>query len=824
MLFDPANADNIPAELRELRSWVLWTRRNDTKVPIRLEAGRPVLTNAHDPGSWMSFPDALAAVTADPEIGLGLDLNEQQGLIGYDFDDAVDERGEIADDVRELLNLADGSYAELSPSRRGIRLICKGSLPAGCRKVSKLASGIGVERYADRRFVTITGLGSPAPIVEAPALAELLDNTIMHRAPPKPRQDMPADSDFDLTAVELFVESLSPARCDDYAGWLKTGSSLAAFGETFSDLWVRWSAGSPKFEAEACRAKWRSLSTGTSYTPGQAFGTLLAMAAEDTGRAQRDLLADVEHRLGRARRGAETITVIRSSKATSAGRVPAEPVPIGEIPLPTPSRFDYRPFPVAALPEPLRSFVAASAVSLVADPGPLALVTITACSAAIGTTHRVEIKRNWRPFPILWGTVLAASGDLKTPIVAAPTDPLRSRQARLKAEHDRALAEFDRALEEHEQAAKGGEDVGDPPEKPAPPARLLTSDATVESLGQLLERNQRGLLVLVDELVTLLGGMDRYKRGSSDEGFYLSCYDGLSHAIDRKGGGKNGEGTHLVIPRCAITVIGGLQPAKAQLVLDEQRRASGLVQRMLFAMPPRRAYCWTDDEIPPQTLDAFEVLINRLADLGGDGQGDPRIVSLSPAARQAFIDWTAEHADTSRRYGPDLAAAASKLREIPARIALILHLVEQALADTPAGEIQVGTMRSAIEITRWFRHEAERVFRLLEADAGTLAEILLVEREGAAITEKLWASQGPLSREDLARALGSDIAPEIVVAALAQLEHRGIAIRTGEGPLERWSAAPRPTMPEVPTFAEFAEYAIPSSQPGPATAAEEIVL
>ena len=68
-------------------------------------------------------------------------------------------------------------------------------------------------------------------------------------------------------------------------------------------------------------------------------------------------------------------------------------------------QFLYQPFPVEALPEPLRAYVTGGAKALGCDPANIALPLLASAGAAIGNTYRVELKSSWREPPIIWTLV-----------------------------------------------------------------------------------------------------------------------------------------------------------------------------------------------------------------------------------------------------------------------------------------------------------------------------------------------------------------------------------------------------------------------------------
>ncbi len=804
MLFDPKNIANIPEPLRASHRWVNWQyqQRGESraKVPIRrLPSGRIVYVDAHDQTSWVSFPQAVEIAGKHPdEIGIGFVLVEGSGFEGLDFDGCIDELGNVHPEIAELVNLA-GSYSEISPSGRGIRLLGYGHpLSSSDRKISKTRSGIGIERYTGRRFLTITGNGTAVPMADMAELRELLDASLFARKPPAPRQEsLGRDIEFDTAACMHCLELLSQARCDDYYGWLKAGTALAELGDEHADAFLEWSSRSAAFDAEECRRKWESLSRQATGDTGKAFGTLVAMAAEDSGIARGRILADIDAKLGRSRNDRKLLQFAPRKGVASQ----VADTDIDELELPQPDGAAYRPFPIEALPSPMREFVQEVGRALFCDTGSLATFALVTLSAAVGTTRRVQLKTTWRPFPILWAAVVANSGDLKTPSLEHATAPIRDRAARLRREHDVAVEEYKRLKAEHDAAKKAGQAL-EPPEEPGPPPKLLAADATVEALGAALADNPRGIAIVLDELASLLGGMDKYKRGNSDEAFYLSAYGGLSHTIDR----KTGEPKSIFVPRCALSIVGGIQPGKAQRALDAERRSSGFVQRLLFCWPPRRPYRWTDDEPRGLTLHNYTVLVEKLYGLE-ECEAGPEIIKLSPEAREAFVAWTREHAKQSRGMSSDLAAAMSKLREIPARIGIVLHEIEIATGRQAPGEPMVAdTMARAIDITRWFRREAERVYGLLEADSLAASEIIQRDQATAAIVEELWEHGGRMSRREIAEAIGGSTPPPTVVSALADLLARGAVIRHGEGPGEAWEAAPEEAVP-LPTYSEFDAWA-----------------
>jgi primase-polymerase (primpol)-like protein len=77
----------------------------------------------NDPATWATLAEALRAVDADGLEGIGLQLLGLKGIGAIDLDDVRDPlSGEILPWAVQLVE-ASGTYAEVTPSQPGLRLI-----------------------------------------------------------------------------------------------------------------------------------------------------------------------------------------------------------------------------------------------------------------------------------------------------------------------------------------------------------------------------------------------------------------------------------------------------------------------------------------------------------------------------------------------------------------------------------------------------------------------------------------------------------------------------------------------------------------------------
>jgi 5-methylcytosine-specific restriction endonuclease McrA len=134
-----------------MRRWLVWRRsaRADSsgrygKLPYNVADKRADYTN---PAEWRTFDEAVRQFQRGPYDGIGLVLGD--GLCGLDEDDCLTD-GTLDPGARRHIEHLN-SYAEISPSRKGVKCLAFGSLPEGRRRIDKH------ELYDSKRFWTVTG-------------------------------------------------------------------------------------------------------------------------------------------------------------------------------------------------------------------------------------------------------------------------------------------------------------------------------------------------------------------------------------------------------------------------------------------------------------------------------------------------------------------------------------------------------------------------------------------------------------------------------------------------------------------------------------------
>lgn len=418
---------------------------------------------------------------------------------------------------------------------------------------------------------------------------------------------------------------------------------------------------------------------------------------------------------------------------------------------PSPEFPHWRPFPVKELPKPFRSFVIDGSKAIGCDPSYIALPLLSAVAAAIGNSLRIKLKRTWTEPPILWTAIIGESGTIKSPAIELALSPIRAKEEIALAHFKEEIREFEIEKKKYEAdfAKWKKKGVGDPPAEPAEPKleRLVVSDVTIESMAVLLEQSPYGLLLIRDELAAWLGSFNQYKKGAGggDVANWLEMHRAGRISVDRKGGDHK----HISVPRAAVCITGGIQPQILSRVLGREYFENGLASRFLFAMPPAPQRKWTEVELDAalqdETCSAFDRIFDYRPAIPPDGELHPTDVELSPEAKEVWKDFYNEHGEEQSGLTGDLASAWSKLEGYAPRLALLLHCMKKAGEGggrPEADEIGVETLKSALNLVKWFCNETTRVYLALresveETERRQLIELIQTKWKGRITTRSL---------------------------------------------------------------------------------------
>jgi hypothetical protein len=452
----------LPSELAPLAAlpqWLVWDytlNKKGTKwdkPPRHVETGD--ICDGTDPDNLGTLAVAINTQRRESLSGIGFSPQPGDGFTFVDIDDCITDTGTYTALAAEILGYGE-TYAEVSPSGEGLRLIVAGKIDAGFE-----CDAIGVEVYTRRHYVTITGHKLPDTPGIGPAprtiarLRAAVDAAKEQTAKPNghagARQYHPND-------VERIREALRYIPSDDRGVWINVGMGIKDdLGEAGYSLWLEWSQTCPdKFDASDTRHKWNSFK-GAGITIATVFG----MARDHGWREQRKYYDGDRAKPAVALRARPDMGIVQRNQV------------------------EVRPFPLDVFGKAAADWVLAAAEGKAAPPDYLALGLLVAAAAIVGPKRRVSPWGEWEEPSILWGALVGPPSFSKSP----STDPFRE-----------ALSEIERDLnfdwetrsKEYEEAKQLAETIKDKWEKDVTAAVKVGKDPPAMPAGATPPKPQDG--------------------------------------------------------------------------------------------------------------------------------------------------------------------------------------------------------------------------------------------------------------------------------------------------------------------------------------------
>jgi len=426
-----------------------------------------------------------------------------------------------------------------------------------------------------------------------------------------------------------------------------------------------------------------------------------------------------------------------------------------------------RQFEPDMLPDSLRAWIMDIAHRMQCAVDFVAAAAMVMLGSIIGTGCAIRPKQNdnWTEVPNIWGAAIGRPGRLKSPAISAAMGPLYKLDGMAQKDYQSAMATHEQAMmnrkfsmellrknigrqkgyvpgvqsaEEVEYQRLNALPTTEPVLK-----RHYSNDCTMESLGEMMQGNPRGILVQHDELTGLFATFERPGREGERQG-YLTAWNGLgSHRVDRIGRG------HIYIERFCASIFGGIQPDKLERFLADAKDNydnDGFIQRVQVMVYP-------DDIGMPKVIDqspdaaaqnqAFAV-IEKLAlhiDVCGGQQDDthdlPYFRFEKKSAQVQFFAWLD---GLTKRIDDEEAALMQehlgKYRKLIPALALIFHLVEIAAGEAkPGSPIPTKTLQKAICWDAYLESHARRVYGMATDYKLQAAKALALKIQGRHLTD-----------------------------------------------------------------------------------------
>lgn len=220
-------------------------------------------------------------------------------------------------------------------------------------------------------------------------------------------------------------------------------------------------------------------------------------------------------------------------------------------------------FPISALPRGTRRLVREAAASIGCPADLIAVPMLVTLASAIGNSRVLKLKGGWEEGATIYAASVAPPGAKKTPAYKEAMRPAARVQAKLHRDYQQELHRY----EKEEQSSC---EIAQPTLR-----RTTVGDSTVEALCVILSSNERGVLMVRDELSGWVRSMNQYKGKGADRQFYLEAWGNSPYSVDRKG-----EQEPIILERPFICLYGTIQP-EVLSELDIGAGANPLLPRRL---------------------------------------------------------------------------------------------------------------------------------------------------------------------------------------------------------------------------------------------------
>ena len=198
---------------------------------------------------------------------------------------------------------------------------------------------------------------------------------------------------------------------------------------------------------------------------------------------------------------------------------------------------------------------------------------LSSIATAIGNTCYLEALQGYIVKPILYIAIVANAGSAKTPSMKIAYDFLSKYddEKYITFKKKSALYKEEKAIFDKDKKSST---------LPTLPilSQMIIQDATIETVINVLQYNNKGCVLMADELMGFIKRMNAYKQGD-DLQKWLEMWDGSSIMLQR----ITREETKISDYTC--NVVGGIQPGVLDQLSSGDNAYNGFYHRFLFCYP-----------------------------------------------------------------------------------------------------------------------------------------------------------------------------------------------------------------------------------------------
>ena len=329
----------------------------------------------------------------------------------------------------------------------------------------------------------------------------------------------------------------------------------------------------------------------------------------------------------------------------------------------------------------------------------LTMSMLSAAATAIGNSCHIRIRGSWKSSPALYVILIGRPGQGKTPPLDYAFRPLQ--------EHDfQMVSKFIEENKRYAELNAGNKGNATDTDKPVLVQTIL-SDLTQEAMMRIHNDNQRGVVILVDEIMGFFNSIYRYN-DSPLLTQLLTAYSGKPLKVSRCN-----NPVPIIIPHPCINIIGTTQTQRIAELFTKENVSSGLIDRILFLHPKNREIPKMEEnqnagsqgsDRAESAYRKWKAIIDKLLSLkpNHDEKGIimPKVLDMNEDAFRCFAKWKntliekANSVEDERLIDSRMMKADSNV----ARLALIFQLMGWACDEIHMQHIDVRSVQAAIRM------------------------------------------------------------------------------------------------------------------------------
>lgn len=370
-------------------------------------------------------------------------------------------------------------------------------------------------------------------------------------------------------------------------------------------------------------------------------------------------------------------------------------------------------FPITAFPDKIQEIILNIARYENFNMEYLASLILSAIATAVGNSCQIRIKGEWKTSPMLYMILIGRPGLGKTPPLGYIYSPINERDDEMFEKYVKEWDSYQQTLASSKKKHSDDEET----EHIKQPHLVTTviSDFTPEAMLSIHQDNPRGIVLMVDEILSMFNSVKRYNAKNNLIEDLLSAYSGQPLKIIRKT-----QLRPILIKKPCINVIGSIQTDVLDEIFCPEFMANGLLDRFLFVFPlNKKLSLWkkTKEQVElPDLKDQWRVIIKKIFSIPcrvdkETNMIDPLILPMTEEAESYFYDWYNDIINkvNSIENDEDVESRMLKLNGHVARLALLFQIMKWATEDEELSFVTLDSVKSAIQMLDYYEDTYRRI-------------------------------------------------------------------------------------------------------------------